>query len=61
MVLVQDGELVVWKTKISAASLANNAGIDAVITNGKNPENIYDVIVGKSVGTLFVGKINGNN
>lgn len=46
------------KTKIKAASLATNAGIDVVITNGKNPENIYNIIDGKSVGTLFVGKSN---
>lgn len=43
------------KTKLQAASLASANGIDTVITNGKNPEFIYDIISGKSVGTLFVG------
>lgn len=46
------------KTKIKAASLATNAGIDVIITNGQHPENICDVIDGKPVGTLFVGKNN---
>lgn len=43
------------KTKLQAASLACANGIDTVVTNGKNPELIYDIISGKSVGTLFVG------
>lgn len=43
------------KTKIKAASLAASNSIDTIIINGKNPELIYDIISGKSVGTLFVG------
>lgn len=43
------------KTKLQAAKLATSQGIDTIITNGKNPSCLYDVIKGKSVGTLFVG------
>ncbi|MCM1569821.1 MAG: glutamate 5-kinase [Roseburia sp.] len=45
------------KTKLRAAGLATSQGIDTVITNGKRPEALYDIIKGKSAGTLFVGKI----
>ena len=31
-------------------------GCDVVITNGKRPEALYDIIEGQGVGTLFVGK-----
>lgn len=44
------------KTKIQAADLATASGIDVIITNGKNPEAIYEIIAGKPIGTLFVGK-----
>ncbi len=44
------------KTKLRAASLASSNGIDTVITNGKSPQGIYDIIDGISVGTLFSGK-----
>ncbi len=44
------------KTKLRAAGLALNNGIDTVITNGKHPENIYDILKGKSVGTLFTNR-----
>lgn len=43
-------------TKISAAKIAVNSGIDMVICNGKNPESLYDILDGKHVGTLFRGK-----
>jgi len=43
-------------TKISAAKIAVNNGIDMVICNGKNPESLYDILDGKHVGTLFVRK-----
>jgi glutamate 5-kinase len=43
------------KTKLQAASLATAQGIDTVITNGKNPAALYDIVNGKSAGTLFVG------
>ncbi len=44
------------RTKLQAAALAASNGTDTVITNGKHPEAIYDIINGKQVGTLFVGK-----
>lgn len=44
------------KTKIQAASLAMSNGIDVVITNGKKPESLYEIINGRSVGTLFEGQ-----
>jgi len=44
------------KTKLQAAKLATAQGIDSVITNGKNPSALYEIVKGGSVGTLFVGK-----
>ncbi|MCM1144915.1 MAG: glutamate 5-kinase [Blautia sp.] len=44
------------RTKLQAASLAVNQGIETIITNGKHPERIYDIMAGKEVGTRFVGK-----
>ena len=43
------------RTKLQAAMLATSQGIDTVITNGKSPQALYDLLDGKSVGTLFVG------
>ncbi len=43
-------------TKIEAAKIATENGIDMVITNGAYPERLYDIIDGKPVGTLFAGK-----
>ena len=44
------------KTKLQAAALATAQGIDTVITNGKAPEALYEIVRGNKVGTLFVGK-----
>jgi len=44
------------KTKLQAAKLATAQGIDTIITNGKNPSALYEIVKGGSVGTLFVGK-----
>lgn len=41
------------KTKLQAAELAARQGIDTIITNGKKPEALYDIIEGKNAGTLF--------
>lgn len=41
------------KTKLHAARLATANGTDTVITNGKNPEALYDIIENKQIGTLF--------
>ncbi len=43
-------------TKLEAAEYATNKGIDVLITNGKKPEMLYDIIEKKKVGTLFVAK-----
>lgn len=40
-------------TKLTAAGIANGAGIDAVIACGKDPFILYDIADGKSVGTRF--------
>lgn len=40
-------------TKINAAKIATDAGIDMVIMNGKNPELIYDLFEDKEIGTIF--------
>lgn len=41
-------------TKIQAAEIATKNGCDMVIINGKNPENLYDVLDGKKIGTRFL-------
>ena len=44
------------QTKLKAAEIVREEGIDMIITNGSEPEKLYDIIEGKSVGTLFKGK-----
>lgn len=43
-------------TKLRAARMATEAGIDMVIANGEKPEIVYEIIDGKSVGTRFIGR-----
>ncbi len=43
-------------TKLIAAKKAMQAGVDMIITNGKDPKVIYDVLEGACVGTKFVAK-----
>ncbi len=43
-------------TKISAAKIVNQCGIDMVIANGNNPDILYDIVEGKDIGTRFVGR-----
>ena len=45
------------KTKLRAAELATAQGIDTVITNGKAPEALYEIVKGQKVGTVFTGKM----
>ncbi|HHW67188.1 glutamate 5-kinase [Defluviitalea raffinosedens] len=40
-------------TKISAAKIANNNGVNMVIANGENLTNIHRILEGEIVGTLF--------
>jgi len=43
-------------TKLNAAQICMDSGIDMMITNGSNPSVLYDIFDGKSVGTLFTRK-----
>ena len=45
------------RTKLQAADLATSQGIDTIVTNGKNPEALYDLMQGQKIGTLFKGKM----
>ncbi len=49
------------KTKLRAAALATAQGINTVITNGKAPEALYEIVRGNKVGTLFVEKRSRNS
>lgn len=46
-------------TKLHAAQIATAAGIDTVVMNGSDPEEIYKLIDGRQIGTLF--KAQGEN
>lgn len=43
-------------TKLNAAEIAMNGGIDMVILNGRKTETLYDLFDGKQVGTLFTAE-----
>ena len=43
-------------TKLKAAQIVNDAGIDMVITNGEDPEGLYALLEGKPIGTRFMGR-----
>ena len=43
-------------TKITAATIATDAGIDMFIVNGADPEIIYHMLDGKQTGTRFISK-----
>lgn len=40
-------------TKLNAAQIAMEAGIDMAILNGRNPDSLYDLLEGKKIGTYF--------
>ena len=40
-------------TKLHAAQIATDAGIDTVVMNGEYPQKIYKLLDGASIGTLF--------
>ena len=44
------------RTKINAAEIANSNGIDMIIINGKNPDNLYWLFETGEMGTLFKAK-----
>ena len=43
-------------TKLKAAQIVTEAGIDMIIANGDDPEALYSLLEGKSIGTRFVGR-----
>lgn len=43
-------------TKLHAAAIATGAGIPTAIINGSRPENLYDLLDGADIGTLFTVK-----
>lgn len=43
-------------TKVHAARMCVENGVDMVIANGANPSVLYDIMEGKPVGTRFIGK-----
>lgn len=44
------------RTKLNAAKICIDNGIDMVIANGEKPDVLYDIVAGKNVGTFFCGK-----
>ncbi|MCG8698796.1 MAG: hypothetical protein MI922_12145, partial [Bacteroidales bacterium] len=45
-------------TKIAAAKICRKAKIHTIITNGNKPENIFDILEGKEIGTHFLSTTN---
>jgi len=43
-------------TKVKAAKIATDSGIDMVIANGKDPDVLYEILEGGGICTRFVGK-----
>ena len=41
-------------TKLQAAEICMGCGCAMVIANGRRPENLYDILEGKNVGTMFI-------
>ncbi len=44
-------------TKLQAADYATKRGVEVHIINGSNPENLYDTLEGRCVGTKFLAKM----
>ena len=42
-------------TKLRAAKIVTEAGMDMIIANGDDPENLYKILDGVPVGTRFIG------
>ncbi len=43
-------------TKLHAAEIATAQGVTMIITNGAQPERLYDILEGQPVGTRFLGR-----
>ncbi len=44
-------------TKLKAARIATDSGVDVVLANGGNPDIILDIVNGKDIGTLFTASV----
>lgn len=44
------------QTKLQAAQICLSCGCEMIITNGARPQNLYDILDGKPVGTTFTEK-----
>ena len=42
-------------TKLQAAKICLDCGCEMIIANGSRPENLYDIMDGKEIGTKFTG------
>ena len=42
-------------TKLQAAKICMSCGCEMIIANGNRPENLYDIMDGKGIGTTFTG------
>ena len=43
-------------TKLRAAQICTESGIDMIIANGDSPSALYNIVAGEAVGTKFVGR-----
>lgn len=43
-------------TKLMAARVAADFGVDMILANGEEPKLLLDIIKGEEIGTLFIGK-----
>ena len=43
-------------TKLHAAQICIEGGIDMIIANGDSPSILYNIVAGKNVGTKFIGR-----
>jgi glutamate 5-kinase len=48
-------------TKLAAARIATSSGVRTVITQGKQPQNILEIIAGKPLGTQFEPQMRAEN
>ena len=45
-------------TKLHAAELATEAGIDTIVMNGDAPQDLYKILEGRQIGTFFKARRN---
>jgi glutamate 5-kinase len=48
-------------TKLAAARIATSSGVRTVITQGKKPQNIIEILAGKQLGTQFEPQLKADN